>query len=135
MNPQHLSLITKQHIQDYLDKVYSCIDLNEFNIALHPRKRAENVEFKSTFQMTDKKYKELFKSLVVTDFSHTLQNEHEGFENETLYVFRKDGKFIDIDGEEHDLTLYIKINLVEDKEGYCFFISCHPNNAPIEYYF
>lgn len=135
MDPTSQQCIEKEHIQDYLAKVHACIQSDNFQIALDSKKRKENVEFKNEFRMSDQKFKELFMSLEADDFSHTLQNEHKAFKHEVLYVFRKDGKFVDIDEEEQELTLYIKINLVEVHGVNAFFISCHRINYPLEYYF
>ncbi len=68
------------------------------------------------------------------DFSEIIQNEHKGFEHESLYVFGKDVILLERNGtEEKTVSLYIKFNKLEN----CFVIviSFHEQKYPLTYYF
>jgi hypothetical protein len=72
--------------------------------------------------------------LTALDFSEILQNEHQGFEHEQLYVFGKDVQLLErIGNSEKTVSLYIKFNKLED----CFVIviSFHEQKYPMQYYF
>ena len=80
------------------------------------------------------KAKQILLELDVLDFSEVRRNEHEGYENELLYVFGKDVKLLERYGDkEKTVSLYIKFNKLEN----CFVIviSFHEQRFPLKYHF
>lgn len=128
---------TEESIGAYLEKVYSCIRASRIKICLDRQKRGKNALFADEFEMRDADLKELFLSLIPKDLSEIVQNHKPEYPHEKLYVFRKDVELEDIDGEIQEVMLYIKINLTKLRSGadFAIFISCHPAEAPMSYYF
>lgn len=78
--------------------------------------------------------KDILMGLTATDFSERLQNEHEGYEDEMLYVFGKDVELLERMGNESKtVSLYIKFNKLDN--CYVIVVSLHEQKYPIKYYF
>ena len=82
----------------------------------------------------EKKRLEIIYNLTVDDFCYVRNNDHRNYSNEKLYVFSKKIKLIKrFDFDEQLVGIYIKFNKLED--GFCFLISFHELEHPINKYF
>lgn len=125
--------ITIEHIEQYLSGVKTAIKNNRYRIDRNSR-RQDNIDLFMDYVIDEAKAKEILLSLVPTDFSEILQNEHKGFEHEQLYVFGKEVSLLERNGtEEKIVSLYIKFNKLEN----CFLIviSFHEQRYPLTYCF
>ncbi|UYB49959.1 hypothetical protein OCI51_25695 (plasmid) [Lysinibacillus capsici] len=128
---------TKEEIQRYLKSTFTCIKAKLYTVSKDPTTRADNVSFARIYDMNKEEYEELFLSLTADNFSHSVQNWKPGFEHELLYVFRVDTMLLNVITSEYDdVTVYIKINLLETPKMYCTYISCHEadESKPFDYY-
>lgn len=128
---------TKEEIQRYLRDTFTCIKAKLYTIANDAITRSENVLFARMYGIDPDDYEELFQSLTPDNFAYTAQNRKPGFEHELLYVFRLDTSLLNVfTGEYDDVTVYIKINLLETPKMYCTYISCHEadENKPFDFY-
>ena len=82
----------------------------------------------------EKKRLEIIYNLTVDDFCYVRNNDHRNYSNEKFYVFSKKIKLIKrFDFDEQLVGIYIKFNKLED--GFCFIISFHELEHPINKYF
>lgn len=120
-------------IEEYLKKVKTLIDAGQYRIELNGNRLA-NRDLFSDYVFTEEMLKQILLSLDVTDFSEAVQNEHKGFEHETLYVFGKEVKLLPkFGGEKESVNLYIKFNKLGSK--YVIVISFHKQMHPLKYKF
>lgn len=128
---------TEQSIDIYLQKFFICIkESSRFTICLDRKTREKNSVFVSEFGLKDADLKKLLLSLIPKDFSEVVQNSNPIFAHEMLYVFKKETTLTDINGEDRELELYIKINLITTSSNdEAYVISCHPAEKPMSYYF
>lgn len=126
-------IIYQKDIEQYLSEVKEAVENNNYRLDRNAR-RQDNIHLFLDYVIDEAKAKEIILSLTVMDFSEILQNEHEGFEHEQLYVFGKDVVLLERNGtEEKTVSLYIKFNKLEN----CFVIviSFHEQKYPLTYYF
>ena len=125
--------IDKQDIEQYLSDVKEAVRKDNYRIDRNAR-RQDNINLFLNYVIDESKAKEIILSLTVMDFSEVLQNEHRGFEHETLYVFGKDVTLLERCGtEEKAVSLYIKFNKLDN--GFVIVISFHEQRYPLTYYF
>ena len=125
--------IDKKDIEQYLSEVKVAVEKDNYRIDRNVRRR-DNVNLFLDYVIDEAKAKEIILSLTVMDFSEILQNEHEGYEDENLYVFGKDVVLLERNGtEEKTVSLYIKFNKLEN--CLVIVISFHEQKYPIKYYF
>jgi len=125
--------VTKESIQEYLNEVKDAVRKGRYRIARNENRRDNQLLFE-TYVLDENKAKEIILSLQIEDFSEILQNEHPGFEYESLYVFGKDVELLKrFESGIKTVTLYIKFNKLEN----CFVIvvSFHESTYPIKYFF
>lgn len=125
--------IDKKDIEQYLSEVKDAVKKDNYRLTRNTR-RQDNINLFLDYVIDETKAKEIILSLTVMDFSEILQNEHQGFEHERLYVFGKDVVLLERNGmEEKIVSLYIKFNKLEN----CFVIviSFHEQKHPLTYYF
>ena len=97
-------------------------------------RRQDNRELFLTYVIDEEMAKDILMGLTATDFSERLQNEHEGYEDEMLYVFGKDVELLERMGNtSKTVSLYIKFNKMEN--CYMIVVSLHEQRYPIKYYF
>ncbi len=128
---------TKEEIQRYLKSTFTCIKAKLYTVSKDSKTRGKNVSFARVYDIESEEYEELFLSLTPDNFSHATQNWKPGFQHELLYVFRVDTTFFNVITSEYDdVTVYIKINLLETPKMYCTYISCHEadETKPFDYY-
>ena len=125
--------ITLKDIDSYLIKVKNAIRKNRYRIEMNSR-RQDNRELFLTYVIDEEMAKDILMGLTATDFSERLQNEHEEYEDEMLYVFGKDVELLERMGNESKtVSLYIKFNKLDN--CYVIDVSLHEQKYPIKYYF
>ena len=125
--------ITLKDIDAYLIKVKNAIRKNRYRIEMNSR-RQDNRELFLTYVIDEEMAKDILMGLTATDFSERLKNEHEGYEDEMLYVFGKDVELLERMGNESKIvSLYIKFNKLDN--CYVIVVSLHEQKYPIKYYF
>lgn len=125
--------ITLKDIDSYLTEVKNAIRKNRYRIEMNSR-RQDNRELFLTYVIDEEMAKDILMGLTATDFSERLQNEHEEYEDEMLYVFGKDVELLERMGNESKtVSLYIKFNKLDN--CYVIVVSLHEQKYPIKYYF
>ena len=125
--------IDKREIEQYLSEVKRSVRSGRYRLDQNT-KRQDNVNLFLDYIIDEAKVKKIILSLTAMDFSEILQNEHKGFEHETLYVFGKDVVLLERTGtNEKVVSLYIKFNKL--KNLFVIIISFHEQKHPLTYYF
>lgn len=125
--------IDQKEIEQYLSGVKDAVEKDNYRLDRNA-KRQDNINLFLDYVIDEAKAQEVILSLTVMDFSEILENEHQGYEHENLYVFGKDVVLLERNGtKEKTVSLYIKFN----KLGNCFVIviSFHEQKHPLTYYF
>ena len=125
--------IDRNTVTQYLDEVKDAVRNNRYRIAQNS-KRGDNQKLFQDYVIDEARAKQILLELDVLDFSEVRRNEHEGYENELLYIFGKDVKLLERYGDkEKTVSLYIKFNKLEN----CFVIvvSFHEQRFPLKYHF
>lgn len=122
-----------QDIDAYLHDVKEAVQEGRFRLDLNTRRQYNRnlfLEYLLDMQMVEK----ILLSLSPWDFSEAVQNRHEGFEDEMLYIFGKTVRLIQRFRErEENVLLYIKINKLT--EGFVIIISFHRQQKRLKFYF
>lgn len=122
-----------EEIEKYLTEVKAAIRAGDFKIERNQKRRA-NLALYKDYVIDERKSKEILLQLTAYDFCQVLQNEHEGFRHEWLYVFGKDVKLLQRFGtKEETVSLYIKFNKLENQ--LVIVISFHKQAYPLTYAF
>lgn len=125
--------IEEKDIEQYLSEVKEAVRNGRYRIDRNSRRQA-NIGLFIDYIIDEEKAKDILLDLDVMDFSEILQNEHEGFEQEKLYVFGKEVTLTERMGSsEKSVSLYIKFNKLED--SFVIVISFHEQKYPLKYYF
>ncbi|WP_290146280.1 type II toxin-antitoxin system MqsR family toxin [uncultured Dubosiella sp.] len=120
--------IKKNEIDSYLKEVKEAIGQGRYRIAQN-RNRKDNNNLFLDYVIDLAKAKEILLELTSEDFCQILRNEHQGFEQERLYVFGKDVQLLPrFQGEEVEVSLYIKINKLDN--CYVIVVSFHEQKFP-----
>lgn len=135
MNSHYNQNYTREEIETYLAKVKKCVSENRYVIS-HNENRQENIGFINEYNIRTSKQKTILMGIETEDFCHTLQNTKRGFEHEVLYVFVPKVKLYNSDGEEENIEIYTKFNVIDLPGGSrTVVISFHKRNKPIDYLF
>lgn len=125
--------VTFSDIEKYLSEVKTAINSGKYRVAMND-KRQNNKDLFLEYVIDENQRKQILLSLVPTDFSEVLHNEHRGFEHELLYVFGKDVNLLQRFGNRKEtVSLYIKFNKLEKQ--YVIVISFHKQQFPLKYNF
>lgn len=125
--------ITQDEIREYLSEVKAAVKANRYTIAIN-HNRQENRDLFIDYVLDEVGARDILLSLKVEDFSEIRQNEKEGYEHETLYIFGKDVRLLERFGNTKRLvSLYIKFNRLENR--YVIVVSFHEQKFPLTYYF
>lgn len=121
---------SKKAVEDYLRDIKYSVACGKYVISLRPK----NEQLDTDYIISEQKKKKIILSLQIGDFSHILQNEHKGFEHETLYVFGKTVELIERFGNSKQaIPLYIKFNKIKNK--FVIVISFHIQEHLLSYPF
>lgn len=122
--------IKKEDIDDYLLEVKQAIKEGRYRVS--PREKNEKLFIDYVINEEDRK--NILLSLCSDDFCEKVNNEHEKFKYEILYIFRKDINLLPrFGGEEKNISLYIKINKL--KNLFCVVVSFHEQEHELNYFF
>ena len=81
--------INEKDIGRYLSEMKAAVENDRYRLDRNPR-RQDNINLFLDYVIDEAKAKKIILNLTVMDFSEIIQNEHKGFEHESLYVFGKD---------------------------------------------
>ena len=98
-------------IYEYLNVVKELIK-NENNLILSLN-RDKNLNFAIKYNLKKKDIIQIINKLTVKDFIEKVNNEHEDYKNEVLYVFTKNVDLVNVTGNTNNIDLYIKFNLLK----------------------
>ncbi|MGN0170916.1 MAG: hypothetical protein ACI39H_09180 [Lachnospiraceae bacterium] len=125
--------ITRDEITAYLLEIKDAVRDGRYRIDRNA-KRQDNIDLFLSYVIDEAQAKDILLSLEVADFSEIRNNDHQGYEEELLYVFGKDVTLLERMGnEEKPVSLYIKINKLDN--NFVIVISFHEQNYPLKYYF
>lgn len=135
MNPHYNQNYTRAQIDEILSKIKSCVTENKFIISQNEN-RQENIDFINEYNIRSDKQREILMRIRTEDFCHSLQNTKIGFEHEVLYVFVPQFPLFNSVGEEENVDIYTKFNIIDLQTGSrVVVISFHKLNRPIDYLF
>ena len=125
--------IDRNEIEQYLSDVKEAINNDRYRLDRNTN-RQDNIDLFLNYVIDEAKAKEILLSLTAMDFSSVVQNEHEGYEHEKLYIFGKEVNLLERIGmEEKVVPIYIKFNKLEN--SYVIVISFHEQHYPLVYCF
>lgn len=135
MNPHYNQNYTLGEIECILETIQECVKRGNFSISLN-RFRQENIDFINAYKLTSTRQKEILLHIEPNDFCHSLNNTNPGYEYEVLYVFCPLVILPDLFGQDKQIDIYIKFNIIEYAQGQqVVTISFHERNKPIDYLF
>lgn len=125
--------IDRNEIEQYLSDVKEAINNDRYRLDRNTN-RQDNIDLFLNYVIDEAKAKEILLSLTAMDFSSVVQNEHEGYEHEKLYIFGKKVNLLERIGmKEKTVPMYIKFNKLEN--SYVIVISFHEQQYPLDYCF
>ncbi len=125
--------IDRNEIEQYLSDVKEAINNDRYRLDRNTN-RQDNIDLFLNYVIDEAKAKEILLSLTAMDFSSVVQNEHEGYEHEKLYIFGKEVNLLERIGmKEKNVPMYIKFNKLEN--SYVIVISFHEQQYPLVYCF
>lgn len=134
-NPNYNQNYTREQIESVLAEIKQCIENKNFQICMNEN-RQENIDFINEYNIYPKKRNEILMNLSVDDFCHTLKNTKIGYEHEILYVFVPQVELFNASGEQENVDIYTKFNVISRPNGNTtVVISFHKRNKPIDYLF
>ncbi len=126
---------TREDIINILEKIKNCVSNDNYTISRN-NNRLENINFIDEYNIRSSIQKNILLNIKIEDFCHSLQNLKRGYEHEVLYVFVPRTTLFNADGEEENVDIYIKFNIIEIESGMrTVVISFHKCNRPIDYLF
>ena len=115
--------VSRQDIDEYLCEVKKLTHSGQYKIETNI-KRQKNMQLYTDYVINEQKSVLIILNLKIENFSHILNNEHEGYEYERLYVFGVTVTLLQRFGiDEENVALYIKINKIDS--NYVIIISFH----------
>ncbi len=126
---------SKKEIATVLQNIKDCVSEGKFTIALNEN-REENRAFVREYNLNTDRRRRILLQIEIEDFCHSLQNTNIGFEHEVLYVFCPQVVLYDLYGEEKQVDVYTKFNILDLVLGNrVVVISFHERKKPIAYLF
>lgn len=126
---------TREQIEEILNKIKAYVQENKYTIALND-KRQENIDFIREYNIYNAKQKRILLDIKTDDFCYSLRNKNTGYEYEILYVFAPIVTLYDSSGEEEELSMYVKFNIINTSTSdFVVVISFHRLNEEILYLF
>lgn len=125
---------TKEEFLPIFNKIKDCIRFNRYSIELNEN-RLENQEFINTYNLSDKRIKQILNDLKIEDFCYATR--HINNHNVLLYVFAPSAKVYEFQSNEINIDMYIKIRIYDTSNNPAFVvaISFHKLNENISYLF
>lgn len=135
MHPYYNQNYTEEDINIILERIKDCVRKNNYIISMNEN-RQENIDFINEYNIRSERQKSILLHIQTKDFCHTLKNTKAGYEHEVLYVFVPRVELFDAYGNEENVDIYIKFNIIETKNrDRTVVISFHRLNKPIYYLF
>lgn len=126
---------TRGEIDELLIKIKACVKDNKYTVAFNDN-RQENIAFIREYNIYRAKEKRILLNIETDDFCYSLRNKNTGYEYEILYVFAPIVTLYDSSGEEEELSMYVKFNIINtSKSDFLVVISFHRLNEEIKYLF
>ncbi len=126
---------TREEIDEVLERIKTCIRKDNYRISLN-QNRQENIDFINEYNIRSNVQKNILLRIKIEDFCYSLQNTKKGYEHEILYVFVPQTKLFNAFGEEENVDIYTKFNIIDTRSGSrTVVISFHKRNKPIDYVF
>lgn len=120
-------------IEQYLTEVKHAVEEERYRIDRNYKRQA-NRELFLNYVIDERRAKEILLGLSPRDFSEMVQNQHERYGWEELYIFGREVLLLERYGtKEKIVPLYIKINKLPDR--FVIVISFHEQKYPLKYYF
>lgn len=123
--------ISKEIIENLIIKCKKNITTNGYLVISN---RAKNNNFSYKYGMNSTIIKQIICNLTYSDFIDVLKNEHEGYEDEYLYLFAPVIKLTNVAGKTNKMQVYLKINYIERKRV-VIVVSIHKASYKLKYYF
>ncbi len=117
-----------ESINRYLSNLKKLIINNNCYFKISDRDKNNN--FCKKYLINTKIAKDIICGLTYKDFYRIVRNEHEGYNDEFLYIFGPTKELVDIFGKREKVQLYIKINYIKDKV--IILVSLHNTESKIE---
>jgi hypothetical protein len=135
MNPHYNQNYTRDQIEAVLQTIHDCVMRGHFTIAKNEN-RYENRNFINNYNLNYERQKDILLKIEPEDFCHTLKNTKIGYEHEILYVFCPQMLLFNFEGEEEQVDIYTKFNIIECDAGTrVITISFHKKSKPVYYLF
>jgi len=135
MNSHYNQNYSRDQIEAVLHTIHDCVTRGHFGIAQNEN-RKENLDFIQNYNLNYARQKDILLKIEPEDFCHTLKNTKIGYEHEILYVFCPQMALFNFEGEEEQVDIYIKLNIVKYDAGTRIItISFHKKNKPAYYLF
>lgn len=117
-----------ESINKYLSNLKKLIINSNCYFKISDRDKKNN--FCKKYLINTKIAKDIICGLMYKDFYRIVRNEHEGYNDEFLYIFGPTKELVDIFGKREKVQLYIKINYIKDKV--IILVSLHNAESKIE---
>lgn len=134
-NSSEKKCYTESEIGAYLASFKALVMAGKYTISLNPN-RQENLDFIRNYNIDTAKRKDILLALEAEDFCDVVENIKEEYAHEKLYIF---GKTFNLEkwGDSEEVDIYIKINLIQKRNGedFAIVISFHQRNYEMVYYF
>lgn len=122
--------VTRDEVKEYLSEVKKSVNDGHYQIS----HRHKNLSLYIEYVFSEERCKEILLDLEVDDFSDAVQNDHQQYSDEILYIFGKEVLLIPkLGGSEESVALYIKFNKLAN--SYVIVISFHKQEYPLTYKF
>ncbi|ADY55506.1 hypothetical protein Sgly_1188 [Syntrophobotulus glycolicus DSM 8271] len=135
MSEHYNTSYSKEEIAAILQKIQDCVRAGKYTIAQN-EKRAQNQALIREYNLRTERQRHILLQIEPEDFCHSLQNTNIGFEHEVLYVFCPQVILFNFHGEEKQVDIYTKFNIIDlDSGSLIVVISFHERNKPMDYLF
>ena len=100
----------KENIQLLLDQIKRTIKKKNCFVLSD---RDKNNSFCSEYSLSSKIIKKILKDLTIWDFAKIINNCHEGYVDEKLYLFAPVLELVNSNGDKEKIQIYLKINYID----------------------
>ncbi len=94
--------------------------------------REKNWQFCVEYSLSSQVIGQILKGLTIFDFAKALDNCHEGYEHERLYLFAPKLRLVDSKGKAKRVQLYLKLYYNEEYKTIVI-VSLHACQYPLKY--
>lgn len=135
MNPHYNTNYSREQVEAILATIQECIMRQNYSLSKND-KRQENSDFIRRYNLSTARQKDILLKIEPEDFCYSLQNTKPGYQHEVLYVFCPQIRLFNFDGDEEQVDIYTKFNIIAYSSGkHTIVISFHQRNKPLDYRF